>query len=278
MFCPNCGNNCENANFCPKCGTKLPQQAQNESAVWQIGMPCPHCGGTKLENNHCAFCGALLREEVVCEEVKAEDASYEKIFRRRYTGAVYYHVARNEFIVEKKGFFRTTQIHIPYSQVVELSFVRKEDACAAMILRWNEGEVAHTEELGVGYGDRCRNEFHTLNACRLLIPHAKFTMRHAQADIACVNRYADVIDLESYFDKYSPYRERAAEAIAREYALKQWEANLLIDAYFNQRQTEIYDESPVRAVIDNNLHVAEQHRLYEEFCKKQAERHAARTR
>lgn len=60
MFCPNCGNNCENANFCPKCGTKLPQQAQNESAVWQIGMPCPHCGGTKLNGNCCAFCGAQL--------------------------------------------------------------------------------------------------------------------------------------------------------------------------------------------------------------------------
>ena len=63
MFCPNCGNNCENANFCPKCGTKLPQQAQNESAAWQIGMPCPHCGGTKLDGDCCAFCGALLREE-----------------------------------------------------------------------------------------------------------------------------------------------------------------------------------------------------------------------
>ena len=280
MFCPNCGNNCENANFCPKCGTKLPQQAGNEVAVWQIGMPCPHCGGTKLENDHCAFCGALLREEVVCEEEKAEDASYDTIFRRYYTGAAHYHyhITKNEFIVEKKGFFRTTQIHIPYSQVVELSFVRKEDACAAIIFRWNEGEVIQTEELGIGYGDWCRSEFHIFNVFRLLVPHAEFTMRHAQADIACVDKFAGTINMEEYFNRYTPCREQAAETIAREYALKQWEADRLVDAYFNRRQTEIYEESPVRAAIDNNLYIAERHRLYEEFCRKQAERHAARTR
>ena len=62
MFCPNCGNNCGNANFCASCGTKLPQAAAPavQSGEWKAGMPCPNCGGTKLNGDCCAFCGAQL--------------------------------------------------------------------------------------------------------------------------------------------------------------------------------------------------------------------------
>ena len=62
MFCPNCGNNCGNANFCASCGTKLPQAAALavQSGEWKVGMPCPNCGGTQLDGQKCAFCGSQL--------------------------------------------------------------------------------------------------------------------------------------------------------------------------------------------------------------------------
>ena len=73
MFCPNCGKDCADANFCPKCGTQL-QQAVSPAvqSVWQVGMPCPHCGGTKLDGNNCAFCGAQLLANISAQH-KSED-------------------------------------------------------------------------------------------------------------------------------------------------------------------------------------------------------------
>ena len=59
MFCPNCGNDCVNAKFCIKCGTKVDQEVK-EAPEWSGGSPCPHCGGTKLDGKNCAFCGAQL--------------------------------------------------------------------------------------------------------------------------------------------------------------------------------------------------------------------------
>ena len=38
MFCPNCGRDCADANFCSQCGRKLKQTIQEE------GAPDPHCG------------------------------------------------------------------------------------------------------------------------------------------------------------------------------------------------------------------------------------------
>ena len=39
-------------------------------------------------------------------------------------------------------------------------------------------------------------------------------MRHAQADIACVDKFAGTINMEEYFNRYTPCREQAAEALA----------------------------------------------------------------
>ncbi len=136
MFCPNCGNNCENANFCPKCGTKLPQQAQNESAVWQIGMPCPHCGGTKLEGNCCAFCGAQL--------CKAENSVAGG--KRRLVDALLGEqpVSIGKFVLEHNGLLfqhsrRFKEHWISYDQITEVYFEQGAGLVPGWIsIRWNE--------------------------------------------------------------------------------------------------------------------------------------------
>ena len=33
MFCPNCGNNCGDANFCPNCGQRLKESVITASAA-----------------------------------------------------------------------------------------------------------------------------------------------------------------------------------------------------------------------------------------------------
>lgn len=42
MFCPNCGNNCADANFCPKCGRELCMPVASDAAR------CPQCASTSI--------------------------------------------------------------------------------------------------------------------------------------------------------------------------------------------------------------------------------------
>ena len=120
MFCPNCGNNCENANFCPKCGTKLPQQAQNESAVWQIGMPCPHCGGTQMDGQCCSFCGARLISEVVEQApCRSKWATLPLGVYRGYRDA--YLILRDDHLIIKNEHW--DEVSIPYEKITKVKYV-----------------------------------------------------------------------------------------------------------------------------------------------------------
>lgn len=63
--CPTCGAHlADDARFCSKCGTPIPEQATPvEVAETQRASCCPHCGYPRTEEDlFCLNCGALLDE------------------------------------------------------------------------------------------------------------------------------------------------------------------------------------------------------------------------
>ena len=136
MFCPNCGNDCKDAKFCVKCGTKIQSEedAQSSNAVWSVGMPCPHCGGTKLDGNNCAFCGA----QMIAAEPKMVRQQYPEppVGKWYFCGRdgclelteTYVKISMNFVSPEKRGRV------IPYNEIFLVSFVPSKSIFATGFL------------------------------------------------------------------------------------------------------------------------------------------------
>lgn len=261
MFCPNCGNNCENANFCPKCGTKLPQQAQNESAVWQIGMPCPHCGGTKLNGNCCAFCGAQLMadSEESGDKSSADFAAMpalDEIPEGLYMGVLGYielHKTDLEFYTGSKVFT------IPYNQLYAVCYRRKRSySNGTIVLRWQDNKEVPLPEFGREAWDRSMVSarqgeslfFYHLSwflytfTTPTSVPAPRYTPGE-MPEAAPSNA-----DLSKYYEEFNPYREEAAQALSIYEDITLSAARQQIDHYFDLRQREEYAAEPQNALRD----------------------------
>ncbi len=95
--CPACGEGATaDKNFCPKCGTKLPEQTVAEGAV------CPNCGkqntvGTKF----CTDCGTKLLATVQAEQAQtAEDAAVMAEWDEKLPGFPKWNLGGCEFNIE----------------------------------------------------------------------------------------------------------------------------------------------------------------------------------
>ena len=137
MFCPNCGNNCGNANFCASCGTKLPQAAAPavQSGEWKAGMPCPNCGGTQLDGHKCAFCGSQLIIDTPSVRVNIEPLPYGV-----HDGISGYLELKEEYLILCTWkFFRKFQkkYHVPYRDLKAVQYKKGRGSDVSYIsIRW----------------------------------------------------------------------------------------------------------------------------------------------
>ena len=263
MFCPNCGNDCGNANFCASCGTKLPQAAApvTQSGEWKVGMPCPHCGATKLDGDCCAICGVKLLVDKV-ETTDNTDDSYEIPYGPYLGFGQTLHIAKEELVVEERKAFSKKRTHIPYNHITEIIYKLSEWGSPSIWFTYRSNGGVKKILFSCGSGDYSSRFYHLLFVLKMLVPsEALFTILLPQKETDILNRYVGRIDLDSYFTRYNPYRKQAALALRKEYAIKEKESYLLTDALFNVKQQELYEKFPEYAVRDLNRYEKERLRL-----------------
>ena len=280
MFCPNCGKDAGEFKFCPYCGTGMPEL---KAAVWSVGMPCPYCGGTKLEGKDCAFCGARL----VQEETAADEDSFEipyGVYGRRPTWLMLVddHVT---FTFEIR--FKNQTITVPYSRITKIEYARpKEWQHGKMTISWEKArDVLLSPGLKSDLGTASivvKDEdfdvfYHLCYVLKQLAPASAELVFKDQTDEDVGKDQTDdltkIIDLDSYFREFDPYRKQAWEAV---YERNRIHASKLIHAAFDQRQKELYEREPALAVRDLNRAIKEKKRQKEIREQERKEREAQR--
>jgi hypothetical protein len=287
MFCPNCGKDCGNANFCSHCGTRIQQgvKAEAKSAVWSVGMPCPYCGGTKLEGNNCAFCGAQLMVNVAKKDQK-------KISVDIPCGC-YKGVSSSLTLYEKEClvsntllFFKKIDTKIPYDQIETVIFVRSGYRTISLGFLLFRSEGMNTEPItnDINYAnDRTTISFSSDSHSNLLFYHiyymlktiapstAEFQMIVPSNDIDDPDDFASKVDLDAYFDRYAPFRQQAVDAMCQRTGAPVDVARMLIDKTFDARQQELYAADPLAALRDLNQIVSHAKQEKEKIKQKMVE-------
>ena len=227
MFCPNCGNNCSDANFCPKCGTKLPQKGEEvqaaERRVWEIPV-----GVYKTFGGHIAL-GPTWMEIHKKKNLKSKDHTI-KFPYTQLTGVSY---ARNNGL--EGGF---------------ASIRWKENCHLPMPKNFNEA-FRDATSIQIAFSD----DLLFYHICCFLYTFADPVS--GDAPVYAIESCDDVTsteqDLSSYYEKYNPYRADAVEALRENTYMTRKEAEQLIDAYFDKRQKAEYAEDTTAALRDLNI-------------------------
>ena len=275
MFCPNCGNNCDNANFCPKCGTKLAQQTE-QLAVWSIGQPCPHCGGTKLNGKWCAFCGAQLMVDTVENQQKEISNDIPCGKYKGVTSAItLYDTAC--VINNRVGLFKKYETRIPYAQITSVVYVRpfgNVTPLGYLLIRWEENKDLPIPPDRRFSGDKTTVTiseivdtlfYHIYCMLKAIVPtSAEFTMIAPQYETFDEKSLLESADLEYYYRKYAPHRVQAVDALCRRTGAEKKTAKDIVDSFFDMRQKAVYTEDPTEAIRDLNRIVDEIQRKKEE--------------
>ena len=283
MFCPNCGKDCADANFCPKCGTQL-QQAVSPTvqSVWSVGMPCPQCGGTKLEGNNCAFCGAQLIVDIQTNE-DIETDSYEIPFRGFKATYDMLYLEKDCLIIAKTSFLLSRKIKIPYESLTEAMYCCTEEWVGSLTFHWNNslpsenGASINDVSIKLVGEDHCAFFYHIFYLIYYLSPSSvRFITSFPSVEQVCLKYIGNPIDINDYFDRFNPKREIAVAALEHDKMLLPKEARVLIDALFNARQKELYEANPRLAIRDYNRMMKERYRRYDEEKQKRDANRARR--
>lgn len=240
MFCPNCGRNCGNANFCPQCGEKLlmdvAETLQEEQKTWSVPL-----GVYKGYRSHIELGSDWL-------EIHNGNAT------------------------------RTTKIpcttRIPYDQLVGVSYHRSRylgwDA-GFMAVRWKdnhhlpipiEWRTAHVDLTSVWVLPEDDLLFYHICCFLHMFVDPAASSLPEYAYISKGSTKPSPWDLQPYYDKYNPYRKEAIVALCEDVGIQPKEAEHLIDVYFDRQQQKEYASDPQAALRDLNkiLHTPEEQR------------------
>lgn len=266
MFCPNCGRDCADANFCPQCGEKT--QKHVDAAF------CPKCGINCGNAKFCPQCGKKLKKSV--KDALPEEQKVWKIPLGAYKGYQSHIELGPDWLEIRNGnATRTMKIpcttRIPYDQLVGVSYHRSRylglDA-GFMAVRWRDNQhlpiptkwrMAHDDLTSVW----------VLPDENLLFYHiCCFLYTFVDPTSGEPPEYAyqkkgstkpSPRDLQPYYDKHKPYRQDAIAALCEDVGIQPNEARCLIDVYFDRQQQKEYAADPQVALRDLNkiLHTPE---------------------
>lgn len=285
MFCPKCGKDGKDFKFCSYCGTEMPILEETPE-VWSVGMACPHCGGTKLEGKNCAFCGAQLMLDVP----GGEDEDSFEIPYGKFGRAGRLTLLDDHFTCVEQGLFKTFTITVPYKRITKIVYVHPGSVSdrGNMTIFWeNAKDVLIPAGLQPGL-DNCQLSVKE-KYCEVLY-HLCYVLKQLAAkaveivieDVKCdpkiqgeLDELSRVIDLDKYFEEFSPYRKQAWEALHDRAGVSPYRGKVLVHRAFDQRQRELYEHEPSLAIRDLNRAIKEKKRQEElsdqEFEKRQAQ-------
>ena len=295
MFCHNCGKDCGDFKFCPHCGTqvKIDEAQTAVEAVWAVGKPCPQCGGTEISNGRCAFCGVQL----VVESPKHHGLDLEEVSSEIPCGT-YDGVTSSLTLYEQACVVRTTilffkkyETQIRYDQITAVTYVRSmfsSFSTGHLLFRWagnknvpipannNFAADATTVSTSTGIDTLFYHIYYMLKA--VAPKTAEFKMVIPPVDIPDLDMLAAQIDLDSYFERFAPYRSQAVEEMCKRHGVSKDAATALVNKVFDARQKEIYEKNPMEAIWDLNLIVKRKNKEEVQAAKVRAEKKARITR
>lgn len=244
MFCPNCGKDCADANFCSNCGTKLQQEVKNDT------RKTPETTELVSEGIPCGLYKGIM----------SSIALYD-------TACV---------IVNKPGFFKKYETRIPYDLITSAIYYRSGvvHTLAYLLIRWEgnkrepipEGKLINNDITTVVISEQEETLFyHIFYLLKAVAPRtAEFKIVAPTVDAEKLRMQVNSADLCSYYRQYAPHREKASEALHKTAGIRTKVAKDLINYIFDLKQKEIYDEDAAEAIRDLNRIVKEIQRQKEE--------------
>lgn len=251
MFCPNCGNNCGDAKFCSECGTRLMKKAELtklpvDTADATVPIPCGNYS-------------TIARSDVL--------TLYE-----------------TELHLSHALLFKKVKATIPYNQIRTVIYIRPLDSTfgiGQMLFRWDGNMDIPIPEPLYFQRDHSVISIHPYNdlvfdnifyALKALAPAgAEFKLIRTAQPVKGVEELAAKVDADIYFNKFAPYRDKAAEEIRKRTGATKEAAKALVARIFDERQQIIYDSDPDAAILDLSLVAGKQIREAEAARKKRAE-------
>lgn len=246
MFCPNCGRNCGDDNFCADCGARLKKNYnQATSAGAQSSSAIPKSVSAVQAST----------------EIPTSISNISYLGRRGvvllYESAVSVSTGSGEF---KK------RIMIPFDQLVTVIYMRPTSNGwhdGIFLLRGEENRdkpIPEVRHMGLDDAaatiplDKDTLFYHLYYLLKAVAPPtARFEMIIPKAKIKKLDELAKGIDFESLWNRFAPFRESAVEEICKEHKLKREAARALVDQEFDAKQKLRYEADPLDAIRDINL-------------------------
>lgn len=243
MFCPNCGRNCGDDNFCASCGRRLKgnnQQATSSDAQ-SIGTVPQSASGQNASPDIPTSISYLGRRGVVL----------------LYESAVSISTGSGEF---KK------RIEIPFDQLVTVVYMRPSSNGwhdGVLLLRGEANKSKPIPEIRhMAFDDAAATIplekdilfYHVYCLLKAVAPHtAKFEMIIPKSKIKRLDELGAGIDFDSLWNRFAPFRESAVKEICNTHKIKPEAARVLVDRDFDARQKLRYEADPFDAIRDLKL-------------------------
>ena len=258
MFCPNCGKDCADANFCPECGMNLQVIHMSQPSSKEKQMhDFPKRTNTRKGSTNIPTSGG----------------------HRGSSGCV----ILNDASVTVLNYCSKKSV-IPYDQLTAVVYLRPSYngwRSGALLFRGIENQKVPipavkkltTDIASVGFTlEQDTLFYHIFQLLKTVAPvTAKFEMILPEVKIKKLDEIARGIDLNYFWDMYAPYRERAASGIRAKYGIKPDAARALVDKLFDTNQNVLYETDALDAVRDLNLILGNKRREEESTKRLQEE-------
>lgn len=259
MFCPNCGKDCADANFCSMCGTRI-RAAETTDTATVVGMPFSQ---TDTQEDAYVF-------PVGCYVSSTMNSLV---------------LGKSSLVIRKNIFGKKIEILISYDQLCSIILDKvydKTPESGFLIVCYKGNEVVPMPGTGknlinepVSYVEKGYMDlvYHIFCALKTVAPaSAEFSILSPSMTEERLEKLAAEVDMDACFERFSPYRDRAVEYVCNAVHIKAQEARILVDTVFDARQAEMYAENPKLAIRDLNRIVADGKRKEEEKKREREER------
>ena len=238
MFCPNCGNDCATMKFCPMCGMRLKPNNLHPTVEAKPASNLPKRTNTQKGSTDIPTSKGYLGNRGC--------------------------ILLNDSSVTVVGFLEKRTI-IPYDQLSTVIYLRPASAWRGGVLIFRGGEnkdvpIPEIKNFSVDSAsvtflpDQDTIFYHVFQLLKAVAPStARFEMILPEVKIRKLDEIVQGIDLEYFWDKYAPDRERAVKEICAKHKIKPAAARAIVDKVFDAKQKILYEADALDAIRDLNF-------------------------
>lgn len=234
---------------------------------------CPNCGASELNGKFCAYCGTQL---IADKDLPMVDPFRQKdtfdIPVGEYKGCNCNVVLMQDALMIRSfvlgGSGNYNNVVIPYKDISGIFFYRSEPkfgSAGYIVIRWPGNQYLpipsrkgcntnNKQETIITYS--FNTEFFYTQLFWFLLSMAGERVAYWIDEPTGFAKYSSNVAIgvayDAYFEKFSPYRDLAANELAKRTKLKKVRAEALIHKAFDIRQERLYMSDPKLAIRDFN--------------------------